>query len=129
MTDSRWWKDFDALSRRRFPRGRASLTSGAVTAGWSTTWRSLAFDAFGVDPAAPAHPRLVRERVEHVAGLEQPQAMPPFDSAASDESARHPLPPGSGGAPRPPDSTACPMRAQIVVGLDLWPARALRPEV
>src|SRR5258707_1019722 len=31
--------------------------------------RELGFDALGVDPAAPAHPRLIREPAEHARGL------------------------------------------------------------
>lgn len=69
MTDSRWWKDLDAAVAAVLPAGSRVLDVGCGNGGLVNRLAELGFDAFGVDPAAPGHPRLIRERVEHVRGV------------------------------------------------------------
>jgi SAM-dependent methyltransferase len=69
MTDSRWWMEFDAAVAERLPAGSRVLDVGCGDGGLVRRLAELGFDAFGVDPAAPAHPRLIREPVEHVRGF------------------------------------------------------------
>jgi SAM-dependent methyltransferase len=69
MTDSRWWKDFDAFVAAVLPAGSRVLDVGCGDGGLVNRLGELGFDALGVDPAAPAHPRFVREPVEHVRGI------------------------------------------------------------
>jgi 2-polyprenyl-3-methyl-5-hydroxy-6-metoxy-1,4-benzoquinol methylase len=69
MADSRWWKDFDSVVAALQPAGSRVLDVGCGDGGLVRRLGQLGFDALGVDPAAPAHPRLVRERVEQVTGL------------------------------------------------------------
>lgn len=69
MTDSRWWKDFDAAVTAVLPAGSRVLDVGCGNGGLVNRLGDLGFDAFGVDPAAPAHPCLIREPVEHVRDL------------------------------------------------------------
>jgi 2-polyprenyl-3-methyl-5-hydroxy-6-metoxy-1,4-benzoquinol methylase len=69
MAGSRWWKDFDAVVAGAVPAGSRILDVGCGDGRLVDRLAELGFDASGVDPAAPAHPRLVRERVEHAVGL------------------------------------------------------------
>jgi SAM-dependent methyltransferase len=69
MANSRWWKDFDSVVAALQPAGSRVLDVGCGDGGLVRRLGQLGFDAFGVDPAAPAHPRLVRESVEQVTGL------------------------------------------------------------
>jgi 2-polyprenyl-3-methyl-5-hydroxy-6-metoxy-1,4-benzoquinol methylase len=66
MADSRWWKDFDAVIAAALPAGSRVLDVGCGDGGLVSRLGELGFDALGVDPAAPAHPRLIREPVEQV---------------------------------------------------------------
>jgi SAM-dependent methyltransferase len=66
MADSRWWRDFDAAVAAALPGGSRVLDVGCGDGGLVNRLGELGFDALGVDPAAPAHPRLIREPVEHV---------------------------------------------------------------
>jgi len=68
MTDS-WWKDFDAVVAAVLPAGSRVLDVGGGAGGLVNRLGALGFDAFGADPAAPAHPRLIQEPVEHVRGI------------------------------------------------------------
>lgn len=65
MADSRWWKDFDAVIETAVPAGARILDVGCGDGGLVDRLSELGFDALGVDPAAPPHQRLVRQRVEH----------------------------------------------------------------
>lgn len=66
MADSRWWKDFDSVVAASQPAGSRVLDVGCGDGGLVRRLGQLGFDALGVDPAAPVHPRLVRESVEQV---------------------------------------------------------------
>jgi SAM-dependent methyltransferase len=69
MADSRWWKDFDAAVAAALPAGSRVLDVGRGNGGLVNRLGELGFDALGVDPAAPVHPRLIREPAEHVRGI------------------------------------------------------------
>jgi len=69
MTGSRWWKDFDAAVAAALPAGSRVLDVGCGDGGLVDRLEELGFDALGADPAAPAHPRLIREPAEHLRGL------------------------------------------------------------
>ena len=69
MADSRWWKDFDAAVAAALPAASRVLDVGCGDGGLVNRLGELGFDALGVDPAAPVHPRLIREPVEHVRGI------------------------------------------------------------
>jgi SAM-dependent methyltransferase len=69
VTGSRWWKDFDAVVTAVLPAGSRVLDVGCGDGGLVNRLGELGFDALGVDPAAPGHPRLIREPVEHARGL------------------------------------------------------------
>ncbi len=67
--DPRWWKDFDAVIATALPAGSRVLDVGCGDGGLVDRLVELGFDALGVDPAAPAHPRLIVESVEQVLSL------------------------------------------------------------
>jgi SAM-dependent methyltransferase len=69
MTGSQWWKDFDAGVAAALPSGSRVLDVGCGDGGLVSRLGELGFDALGVDPAAPAHPRLIREPAEQARGL------------------------------------------------------------
>ncbi len=69
MADDRWWKDLDAALAATLAGGSRILDLGCGDGGLVDRLTELGFDAIGVDPRAPAHPRLVQARVEHAAGL------------------------------------------------------------
>jgi SAM-dependent methyltransferase len=69
VADSRWWKDFDAVIATALPAGSRVLDVGSGDGGLVDRLAELGFDALGVDPAAPAHPRLIGEPVERVLSL------------------------------------------------------------
>ncbi|MGH3228188.1 MAG: class I SAM-dependent methyltransferase [Streptosporangiaceae bacterium] len=69
MADARWWKDFDAVVAAALPAGSRVLDAGCGDGGLVHRLGELGFDALGVDPAAPVHPRLIRGPVEQVQGL------------------------------------------------------------
>jgi SAM-dependent methyltransferase len=69
MADSQWWRDFDSVVAAMQPACSRVLGVGCGDGGLVGRLAELGFDALGVDPAAPAHPRLIRESVEQVTGL------------------------------------------------------------
>lgn len=69
MADFRWWRDFDAIVAASLPAGARILDLGCGDGGLVDRLSGLGFDTVGVDPAAPARPRLVQERIEQSAGL------------------------------------------------------------
>lgn len=52
------------------PSGSRILDLGCGDGGFVDRLTELGFDAFGVDPSAPTHPRLSRERIEQATRLE-----------------------------------------------------------
>ena len=83
MADSRWWKDFDAVLGAAVPGDSRILDVGCGDGGLVDGLAELGFDAFGVDPAAPPHLRLVQQRVEHAQQLGQ------FDAVTAVMSLHH----------------------------------------
>jgi len=68
MGDDRWWKDFDAVVTTALPIGSQVLDFGCGDGGLVDRLTERGFDALGVDPRAPDHPRLIRESIEQVMG-------------------------------------------------------------
>jgi 2-polyprenyl-3-methyl-5-hydroxy-6-metoxy-1,4-benzoquinol methylase len=72
-----WWRGFDALLLDALsPRTRV-LDVGCGDGGLVERLAERGLDAVGVDPNAPARPRLIRERVEDVSSIGR------FDAACS----------------------------------------------
>lgn len=69
MADDRWWKEFDAFVGAALPPGSRVLDIGCGDGGLVDRLTERGFDAFGVDPQAPHHPRLSRERIEQATDL------------------------------------------------------------
>ncbi len=69
MADDRWWKDLDAVVAATLAGGSRILDLGCGDGGLVDRLTELGFDSIGVDPHAPAHPRLIQARVEHATGL------------------------------------------------------------
>jgi cyclopropane fatty-acyl-phospholipid synthase-like methyltransferase len=69
MADDRWTKDLDAVVAAMLAGGSRILDLGCGDGGLVDRLTELGFDAIGVDPHAPAHPRLVQARVEHATCL------------------------------------------------------------
>lgn len=69
MGDDRWWKEFDAVVAAGLPASSRILDIGCGDGGLVDRLAERGFDAFGVDPRAPKHPRLIRKRIEQTTGL------------------------------------------------------------
>jgi SAM-dependent methyltransferase len=69
MVESRWWTDFDAVIAAALPVGSRVLDVGCGDGGLVDRLGELGFDTLGVDPAAPAHPRLIHKSVEQLEDL------------------------------------------------------------
>lgn len=70
MADDRWWREFDAVVAATLPAGSRVLDLGCGDGGLVDRLTELGFDALGVDPRAPEHPRLIRESIEQATGLD-----------------------------------------------------------
>lgn len=70
MADDRWWTEFDAVAAATLPAGSRVLDLGCGDGGLVDRLTELGFDALGVDPRAPEHPRLIREPIEQATGLD-----------------------------------------------------------
>ena len=70
MADDRWWRQFDTVVAAALPAGSRVLDLGCGDGGLVDRLTELGFDAHGVDPHAPNHPRLTRESIEQAKGLE-----------------------------------------------------------
>jgi len=69
VASDRWWGGFDAwLLDALSPRSRV-LDVGCGDGGLVKRLTAQGLDAVGVDPNAPAHPRLIRERVEEARSI------------------------------------------------------------
>jgi SAM-dependent methyltransferase len=69
VANDRWWRDFDEVIRAMLPAGARVLDVGCGDGGLVARLATRGLDAYGVDPQAPAAPRLIAERVEQAAGL------------------------------------------------------------
>jgi SAM-dependent methyltransferase len=69
MADDTWWRSFDAVLASAVPTGSRILDLGCGDGGLVERLAELGYDALGVDPAAPTHDRLIRQRIEDVEGL------------------------------------------------------------
>jgi SAM-dependent methyltransferase len=69
MVDSRWWMDLDTVIAAQLPEGARVLDVGCGDGALADRLAGLGFEALGVDPGAPVHPRLIRERVEQARSL------------------------------------------------------------
>jgi SAM-dependent methyltransferase len=71
VTDDRWWRDFDAVVDAMLDPGARVLDVGCGDGGLVERLAARGLDAVGVDPRAPAAPRLIRGRVEDATRLGQ----------------------------------------------------------
>lgn len=69
MASDQWWKEFATVLAAALPAGARVLDLGCGDGGLIDRLTELGFDALGVDPRAPDHPRLIRQRVEQATGL------------------------------------------------------------
>ena len=69
MADDRWWRGFDAVVVERVAAHARVLDIGCGDGGLVERLCASGLDAIGVDPCAPAHPRLVAEAVEDAAAI------------------------------------------------------------
>jgi SAM-dependent methyltransferase len=83
MADDRWWKDLDAVVAAMLAGGSRILDIGCGDGGLVDRLTELGFEVVGVDPRAPAHPRLIQARVEHTTGLGK------FDATTATMSLHH----------------------------------------
>jgi SAM-dependent methyltransferase len=111
VTGSRWWQDLDTAVAAALPAGARVLDVGCGDGGLVDRLAELGFDALGVDPAAPARPRLIRAPIEHVRDLGA------FDAV----NCRHGAPPRATGHRHPPSSLLRPHGRLFVYDFD-WQA-------
>jgi 2-polyprenyl-3-methyl-5-hydroxy-6-metoxy-1,4-benzoquinol methylase len=69
MADDRWCRSFDAVVASAVPTGSRILDLGCGDGGLVERLAELGYDALGVDPGAPTHEHLIRQRIEDVEGL------------------------------------------------------------
>ena len=69
MAGDHWWRGFDALLLNALPSGSRVLDVGCGDGGLVDRLATHGLDAVGVDPNAPARPRLIRERVEDAGAI------------------------------------------------------------
>ena len=71
VADDRWWRGFDAVILDGVAAGSRILDIGCGDGGLVARLSAAGLNAVGVDPRAPAHPRLIREAVEEVGPIGQ----------------------------------------------------------
>ena len=69
MAGDRSWQPFDELILAALPAGSRVLDVGCGDGGLVDRLAAQGLDAIGVDPRAPAGPRLIREQVENVSSI------------------------------------------------------------
>jgi SAM-dependent methyltransferase len=69
VSSDRWWRGFDAMLLQALPPRSRVLDVGCGDGGLVERLAAQGLDAVGVDPNAPARPRLIRERVEDAEGI------------------------------------------------------------
>lgn len=69
VADNRWWRGFEAVILDAVPGGSRILDVGCGDGALVECLSAHGLDAVGVDPRAPASPRLIQERVEEVGSL------------------------------------------------------------
>ena len=69
MASDLWWRGFDALLLDALSSRSRVLDVGCGDGGLVERLTAQGLDALGVDPSAPGHPRLIRERVEDASGV------------------------------------------------------------
>jgi SAM-dependent methyltransferase len=69
VTGDRWWRGFDGFVLRDLTPHARVLEVGCGDGSLVERLATAGLDAVGVDPNAPAGPRFVRERAEHVEGI------------------------------------------------------------
>jgi SAM-dependent methyltransferase len=65
----RWWRGFDAVVLGALPARSRVLEVGCGDGSLVDRLAARGLDSVGVDPKAPARPRLIREQVEDVASI------------------------------------------------------------
>jgi SAM-dependent methyltransferase len=83
VAGDRWWRGFDAVLLGAVPAGSRVLEVGCGDGSLVDHLAAHGLDAIGVDPHAPARPRLIREPVEQVASIGR------FDAACAVMSLHH----------------------------------------
>jgi SAM-dependent methyltransferase len=71
VLDDRWWRGFDAVILDGVAAGSRVLDIGCGDGGLVEHLSARGLDAIGIDPRAPAHPRLIREFVEDIGPIGQ----------------------------------------------------------
>ncbi len=79
----RWWRGLDALILEALPRGSRILDVGCGDGALVERLAEGGLDAVGVDPRAPARPRLIQQQLEELDPRE------PFDAACAVMSLHH----------------------------------------
>lgn len=69
VAGDRWWRRFDAFLLDTLPARARVLDVGCGDGSLVDRLAAGGLDAVGVDPGAPAHPRLIRERVEDATAI------------------------------------------------------------
>ena len=69
MKSDLWWRGFDAFLLDALPPRSRVLDVGCGDGALVEHLAAHGLDAVGVDPKAPAHPRLIRERVEDASSI------------------------------------------------------------
>ncbi len=69
MAGDRWWRGFDAVLLRALAPGSRVLDVGCGDGRLVDRLAAQGLDAVGVDPNAPASPRLIRERIEDAGSI------------------------------------------------------------